>query len=690
MNATRGEALITWPEGADQDAKNPILIEKFLERVIDESQVTLLGELDLDSNAMYGGTTWTYAELATYLFQLPIIQSQLSKTPVESWMYPATVVVWTVSQVQHLEDGGELWTTSNFSGGHLTKLAAVFSASVEKLGLETFEERLVGSQRHLMLARLHSIIPNYALEKYSSHIKWIDEYHQPLIVGYQRIMEATDFSRSVKKLFETHPDISIDLLDRSVQTWRTGVDAGLPPKIADALTSSSHLHSRRDSSLDIEMPIVKFDDAAGELFLADWIGWSCVDIDGKSVNTHSLPQSSLFVSKGDIHNAPLLDLENGYLIFDYGGTLMRQQRSLPTTGGIILWKSDVKLNENLLSTDSFNVSAWKGWKAGWFENLPRLQLTLDDGTIRNLSSKNSIEVLDNLVKHISTPGGSSVYSAFPVTGEGQVLTVVNNLENIRTQVGPSASSVVEGAWGDFDVTIYAGLGRSKEISGFVVPGLELIGNQSPLFPEEERKLSLRYDSKWSGDTEVFLRSVDSDFIPSFTLIDPSGVKWKFEVNIQKLNWSIEFDEKVPEILEKSTKFPFKALTAIKRVVVRNVAEFDPKLSAKDVKVENSTVFSGKSRYDDVLFDLRPLRESGATDQISLNLIISGSKIEIATFNKPSAQPPKRKFTSITNLEDLKSVTLETNFFTEDDWQNFEIERRKESEALKLKLRERRR
>lgn len=55
---------INWPEFADQDAKYPNFIEKFLRAQIHESQVTLVGELDLTSPTNYGNTQWSLAELA--------------------------------------------------------------------------------------------------------------------------------------------------------------------------------------------------------------------------------------------------------------------------------------------------------------------------------------------------------------------------------------------------------------------------------------------------------------------------------------------------------------------------------------------------------------------------------------------------------------------------------------------------
>jgi len=55
---------INWPDFADQDAKNPKFIEKFLRAQIIESQVTLVGELDLTSPTNYGGTGWSLSDIA--------------------------------------------------------------------------------------------------------------------------------------------------------------------------------------------------------------------------------------------------------------------------------------------------------------------------------------------------------------------------------------------------------------------------------------------------------------------------------------------------------------------------------------------------------------------------------------------------------------------------------------------------
>ena len=193
--------MLTWPEEADQSKRNPIFIEKFFQQLIKDSQVTLLGEIDFDVVQNFANANMTLRQLAQFAFGKQLIQNSLSNWTSGNSNYPGIVSLWVVAQAQNLEDGTELWPTSGLSGRALTHLAAAFSESIATLDLETFSEQLDGTQRHITLARLHAVIPSYALGKFVLHIKRGSIYHRSPRLIHADILKAQDMSREIQKLF---------------------------------------------------------------------------------------------------------------------------------------------------------------------------------------------------------------------------------------------------------------------------------------------------------------------------------------------------------------------------------------------------------------------------------------------------------------------------------------------------------
>ncbi len=138
-----------WPENAPSELGNPRRIEQFLENEIRSRQVTLVGELDLISETSYAGINWSLFELASYLVNKNIIKNSLTPELMSNWSYPATLAIWSVGQAQLAEDGNKLWDISGYSAGQLASLALMFTKSIACLDLATFEEELLGAQKHV-------------------------------------------------------------------------------------------------------------------------------------------------------------------------------------------------------------------------------------------------------------------------------------------------------------------------------------------------------------------------------------------------------------------------------------------------------------------------------------------------------------------------------------------------------------
>ena len=191
-----------WPEAETSGAQSPIEIEKFLRSEIIRRQVTLIGELDLVEPTTYAGINWSLLDLANYLVSKPIIRSTLTNTSTWSngiWPYPATLAIWSVGHAQTEKDGNKLWELlEDYSTSQKSKLAELFYQAVSNLGLEMFEGELENAQKYVQLARIHAMIPDFAIERYAEIINRGVKFNRPKIQMLNEITTDTTISKGVQ------------------------------------------------------------------------------------------------------------------------------------------------------------------------------------------------------------------------------------------------------------------------------------------------------------------------------------------------------------------------------------------------------------------------------------------------------------------------------------------------------------
>ncbi len=210
------QSAITWPDSAPIELGNPRSIENYLEDQIRSRNITLIGELDLVSETSYAGINWTLFELASYLVNKNIIKTSLTSEYMANWPYPATLAIWSVGQAQLAEEGDlKLWDISGYSSSQLASLALMFTKSIEKLDLETFGDELLGAQKHVQLARIHALIPEFATQRYSEIIRRAVKYNQSKIQILNYVIDDTIISKSVRRLFTARQELGLDLIERS-------------------------------------------------------------------------------------------------------------------------------------------------------------------------------------------------------------------------------------------------------------------------------------------------------------------------------------------------------------------------------------------------------------------------------------------------------------------------------------------
>jgi hypothetical protein len=679
--------LSTWPAEADQDKRNPVYIENFMAKRIKDSQVTLLGELDFDSKQNYGNANWSLRELANFTFNTPLIKAALTKWSEGNCYHPAIISVWAVSQAQNLEDGTELWTTSNLEGTARIHLARAFSESIGKLGLETFEGQLEGMQKHMLLARLHSVIPKYALDKFSNHIKRGVSYHRPPKIVLNDILLAQDMSVAVQKLFEEKPELGLDLIDRSLQTVRFGKDSGLPPRLASALIEGGNQNRSNQNSPTIELPVVALDENTGELYVRGATGWRIEGIDDKEVNVEALACKPTFALNDNFTMFSILDISEGYLLFNQEMELL-DSKVLPNRGGVILFNDSVNFDYKLLTTEVIDFYSWPGWKMAHFGSEQKLQITLSSGAIRLLASRHGLEFDDNLANYLYTKNKFPIFHSSPILLSGQVATAIDRRSQERKELGPEATPITNRSHGALDVNVYAGLGKSRQFKGLLLPGISLQGDLSPMVKGEVRELTIAIPEGWQGDRSIEIDYENIEHRASFQLTDPEKNPLQIFADLPKLNWSIEFQGEVPKVLDDNSKYRIIQLKQLRRLVIHGLGSQTPRLIVR--QGSNQTVLTGKPRNQDSLYDMQVIQDSSRAIDVELIINLGGREITLVTFIAKDSQPIKPRMQTVTNLQDLATLAVEKGIFSEEDWNSFEHERNRNSAILRQSLRERRR
>ena len=676
-----------WPASAVQDQCNPILIERFMEKRIKESQVTLLGEVDLDSIQSHGGANWSLRQLANYTFKTPLIRSALAKWTPGNCHHPAIVAVWTVAQAQNLEDGKELWTTSGLEPSARIHLAQAFSESISKLGLETFEGQLEGMQKHMILARLHAVIPNYAIEKFTTHVRRGTSYHRPPKLILSDIVNAQDMSRAVQKLFEEKPELGLDLIDRSVQLVRHGNDAGLPPRLALALSEGLDHSKGSHNSPTIELPVIALDENSGELYVRGATGWTVQSENNSEVNIERLPCESVRVQKIGFEPFKIMDINSGYLLFNQDLELS-DERVLPNRGGIIVFKESVSFSYTELTTEVVDFFSWPGWRMAHFGHDSKFQITLPNGVIRSVVSRSGLEIVENVAMYLETKNRHSIFSKMPELLSGQIATSIDQISRQRIEIGPEASPVSTRLFGALDINIYAGLGKSRRIRGLLLPGIELSGDLSPMTKGEERQLKIVRPVGWKGPDSIIVSHHEVGARASFELSDGQSSTFEIFVDVPKLSWSIEFEGQVPDILDSSAKYRIAYIKQIKRLVIHGLVDQYPRLMAR--QGDKQTVLNGRPRNEDCLYDMQVIQDSSHGNDVRLIINLNGRQIELAHFISKQPSQEKRRMQTVTDMRELANIAIERGVISESDWESFEQERLRNSMLLRKSIRERRR
>lgn len=679
--------MIEWPEASEPGSSNPLSIEIYLREVILESDVTLLGEIDFDVSRVYGGLDWSLRNLAAYAFGTQTLTKAIERWNFKTmWNYPSIIAVWSVSQAQRLDDGTELWATTELSNNGRSHLAKAFTQSIELLGLEKFEEQLVGAQAHMTLARIHALIPNYALPKYVNHVRRSAEFHLAPEVAVAEIIKAQDMSVPIQRLFAHNLDLAVDLVERSITSLRHKVDAGLPPRITQALFHDGAQSRFTARTKDNQVPQVVLDVNARELFLVGHTGWQVTDINLSQVNKENIP--SVLVQANRAGGIPVVILNpfDEYLIFDADGYLI-SGRSVPQSGAWIAWSGNVKIDSSAAVTEALPLhETWDGWRVAYFADFDKIAMDLPNGKTRVLTSRQELQIEDFAVSWMYTVDRKPIFSRMPVLKTNQNVTVIDNLSGSKCQFTQEGSPLSNFESGRIDLTVYAGLGRSKQVQGIVIPEFQLVGDQSPLIKGEQRKLNLRLPPEWIGPTEIVTDYVQASAPQVIQVIDPVGEPFPVCISPTVMTWTVEFINQDPHELDTATKYQLSEIAKARRLVLHGLDLQTPRLLVVDSGIQ-TLVLEGDRRANECAYDLRPINDTSPNSQIDLKVNLNGRIVELAHF-LPVAPSPARQRHQRIELADLARTVVEHGFFSQEEWNSYIAERNLNTEKLKKIRRER--
>ena len=122
-------------------------------------------------------------------------------------------------------------------------------------------------------------------------------------------------------------------------------------------------------------------------------------------------------------------------------------------------------------------------------------------------------------------------------------------------------------------------------------------------------------------------------------------------------------------------------------VLHGLGENNPRLIFRQGNAQ--TVITGSPRNQDCLYELLVVQDASVKNDAKLLINISGREIFLATFRVKPATPPKRKMVSVTDLSQLATTAVQQGVISDEDWGNFETERRASSAQLRKSLREKR-
>jgi hypothetical protein len=676
---------VAWPENAPSELGNPRKIEQFLENEIRSRQVTLVGELDLVSESPYAGVNWSLFELASYLVNKNIIKNSLTAELMANWSYPATLAIWSVGQAQLAEDGNKLWDISGYSSGQLASLALMFTKSIASLDLATFEEELLGAQKHVQLARIHALIPDFATHRYSEIIHRAVRYNQSKVQILNYVIDDTIISKGVRRLFSARQEIGLDLIERSFNYLAYGYELDLPDRLKSKLSRGNL--QRKPKQKREGFPSITFLEYAGSIEVRGGESWQLVDDKSSPVEHRRVMPTNIFAIKEGSEKVKILDVALGYLLFDINGNLIYGS-TLPLDGGYLLWRDDVKILTEMEHLDDGHLPLWPNWNFTFFQNTSEIVLEFPDSTTKRFESRKSVSVMDFKVPYLQDINANNVYSNYPVIVESGYIKLTDHLTDTQIELINHDGPVSDALGGVIDMTLSSGLGKSKSFKGLVIPEISVSGIDNALPIGSVAQINLVLPDNWRFSyPDIFKDQTSANFqfkvksdqeIMVLKVTDFANQEHFIGLEVPVLSWSVEFSDRESVTVATTLQIDVASRKHVRAIILHGVSDYVPIINAGEIPI------SGRKRGDDARYDLRLLSDVHNDDDSTLGMKWNYQDLTLVSFIKPIS----KKMHSV-DIRNLAAEAIAKKIISEEDWNSFKAETQKQSADLRNLLRRQR-
>jgi hypothetical protein len=677
---------VTWPESAPSELGNPRKIEKFLESEIRSRQITLVGELDLVAESSYAGTNWSLFDLASYLVNKNIIKNSLTAELMTHWEYPATLAIWSVGQAQLAAEGDiKLWDIAGYSSGQLANLAIMFTKSIEKLELATFSDELLGAQKHVQLARIHALIPDFAANRYSEILHRAVKYNQSKVQILNYIIDDTIISKGVRRLFSARQEIGLDLIERSFNYLAYGYELDLPDRLKSKLRRGNL--QRKTKPKKDSFPSITFLEYAGTIEVRGGDAWQLIDDLGSPIDHRRIKPTNIFAIKEGFEKVKILDSSFGYLLFDITGNLIYGS-TLPLEGGYLLWRNDVKIITTMEHLDDGHLPLWPNWNFTFFHNQTELILELPDASIKRFERRKSVSVKDFTVPNLQDLNSNSVFANYPAIEELGYIKLTDHLTDTQIELVNHQGPVTDALGGAIDMTISSGLGKSKSFKGLVIPNILVSGMENALPIGSIAQISIKLPSNWRFSfPDEFKGKSNADFqfkvkpdqeIMVLKVADYAGQEHFLGLEVPVLSWSIEFSNRESVTVATPLQIDLASRKNVRAVILHGVTDYVPIVYAGEIPI------TGRKRGKDARYDLRLLSDVRDDSESSIATKWNYQELNLVSFIKPKS----KKMQSV-DIRNLAAAAIAKNIISEEDWNSYQAETKKQSTDLRNLLRRQR-
>ena len=676
---------MSWPENAPSELGNPRSIERFLDDQIRSRQITLIGELDLVSETSYAGVSWSLFDLASYLVNKNIIKNSLTSELMANWAYPATLAIWSVGQAQLAEDGNKLWDIPGYSSGQLANLALMFTKSIEQLELATFGDELLGAQKHVQLARIHALIPDFAAQRYSEIIHRAVKYNQSKVQILNYVIDDTIISKGVRRLFSARQEIGLDLIERSFNYLAYGYELDLPDRLKSKL-SRGNLQRKPKQKKDA-FPSISFLEYAGAIEVRGGESWQIIDSSGSPIEHQRITENNLFAIKEGSEKVKILDVTLGYLLFDISGNLIYGS-TLPLDGGYLLWRDDVKILTEVAHLDDGHLPLWPNWNFTFFHDMTELFLELPDASTKRFESRKTVSVKDFRVSNLQDINGNSIYSNYPVIEETGYIKLTDHLADTQIELVNHDGPVMDAPGGIIDMTLSSGLGKSKSFKGLVIPNLSVSGIENALQIGSVAQISVALPADWKFSyPDEFINQTRASFqfkvepnqdIMVLKVKDHADQEHFIGLEVPVLSWSVEFSNRESVTVATVLQLDVASRKYVRAIILHGVNEYVPIVNAGEVPI------TGRKRGNDARYDLRLLSDVLTDGESTISMKWNYQDVSLVSFIKPKS----RKMKSV-DIKNLAAEAIAKEIISEEDWNSYQAETQKQSFDLRNLLRRQR-